>query len=87
MGKEALCRSQFRETNPNDFTSKGEDIHPVSWELEVLVCSSEVEHLPSVQKALSVIPNTKNLRIAEFVLYHKQNEPNMKQIQEVPWLL
>lgn len=48
LGKEVLSRSQFRETNPNDFTSKGKDIHPVSWELEALLCSSEVERLPSV---------------------------------------
>lgn len=68
LGKEAPSRSQLRETNPNDFTGKGEDIHSVSWELEVLVCSSEVEHLPSVQEALSAIPNTQNIRIVQFVL-------------------
>lgn len=75
LEKEAPSRSQLRETNPNDFTSKGKDIHSESWELEVLVCSSEVEHLPSVQEALSAIPNTQNIRIVQIVL---SNEPNMK---------
>lgn len=68
LGKEAPSRSQLRKTNPNDFTSTGEDIHSVSWELEVLVCSSEVERLPSVWEALSAIPNTQNVRIVQSVL-------------------
>lgn len=68
LGKEPPSRSQLRETSPNDFTSEGEDIHSVPWELEVLVCSSEVEHLPSVQEALSAIANTQNVRIVQFVL-------------------
>lgn len=52
-----------------------------SQELEVLVCSSEVEHLPSVQEALSAILNMQNVnvRIVQLVLsQNKPNEPNMK---------
>lgn len=81
LGKEAPSRSQLREANPNDFTSKGEDVHSVSWELEVLVCSSEVERLPSVREALSAILNMQNVnvRIVQLVLsQNKPNEPNMK---------
>lgn len=81
LGKEAPSRSQLREVNPNDFTSKGEDIHSVSWGLEVLVCSSEVERLPSVQEALSAIPKVRNvnIRIVQSVLsQNKPSEPNMK---------
>lgn len=50
------------------------------------MCSSEVERLPSVQEALSVIPNVRNvnIRIVQSVLsQNKPSEPNMKETQEV----